>query len=134
MMNEPISSIMTKDVITINSNQSLTDVRKIFTTRRIHHLPVVDDGKLTGIITTGDLWYSETAPADYSRTKVKELMTTKIATLEPQQKIGIAAEVFLENLFHALPVVNGDELIGIVTSFDVLKYEFKKEYPMQEVH
>jgi len=132
-MNEPISSIMTKDVITINSNQSLTDVRNIFTSRRIHHLPVVDEGKLTGIITTGDLWYSETAPSDYGKTKVKELMTTKIATLEPQQKIGVAAEVFLENLFHALPVVKGDELIGIVTSFDVLKYEFKKEYPMQEV-
>ena len=132
-MNEPISSIMTKEVITINSNQPISDVRKIFTANRIHHLPVVDDNKLTGIITTGDLWSSETAPADYGTTKVKELMTTKMATLEPHQKIGIAAEVFLENLFHALPVVKGDELLGIITSFDVLKYQFKKEYPSQEL-
>jgi CBS domain-containing protein len=56
-----------------------------------------------------------------------------VATLEPQDKIGSAAELFLENLFHAVPIVKDDELQGIVTSFDIIKYTFHKEYPTQEI-
>ena len=58
-------------------------------------------------------------------------MSTRIATLEPSSKIGTAAEVFLENLFHALPIVDDGKLVGIITSFDVLKYSFQKAYPNQ---
>ena len=63
--------------------------------------------------------------------KVRDVMTKKLATLEPTDKIGSAAELFLLNRFHAVPIVVNGDLIGIVTSFDILKYEFKKEYPTQ---
>ena len=56
-------------------------------------------------------------------------MTTKLATLEPSDKVGSAAEIFLEHLFHAVPIVKDGELVGIITSFDVMKYEFRKAYP-----
>lgn len=46
--------------------------------------------------------------------------------LEPEDKIGTAAELFLDNRFHALPVVSDGYLVGLVTTFDVLRYEFKK--------
>ena len=58
-------------------------------------------------------------------------MTKKIATLTPSDKIGSAAELFLEHLFHAVPIVENGELVGIITSFDVMKYEFQKAYPSQ---
>ena len=56
-------------------------------------------------------------------------MTKILATVESTDKVGTAAEVFMEHLFHALPVVEEGKLIGIVTSFDVLRYEYQREYP-----
>jgi len=96
----------------------------------IHHLPVVEGGSLVGILTTYDLWKNEIAPKDYGKTRVDEVMTTGVVRISPIDKIGTAAELFLDNRFHALPVVaEENRLLGIVTSFDILHYEFKKEYP-----
>ena len=131
-MNEPLSSIMSTDLITIHPEAVLTEVRRLFMKSRIHHLPVVvNDNELVGLLTTYDLFKSNVTQDDFDRVKVKEVMTTSLATLEPHDKIGVAAEIFLENLFHAVPVVTGNRLVGIVTSFDVLKYEFQKAYPNQ---
>lgn len=96
----------------------------------IHHLPVSSSGKLVGILTTYDLWKNEIAPSDYSKVMVMEVMTSKVAKLSKTDKIGTAAEIFLDNRFHALPVVDEDNYLkGIVTSHDVLRYEFLKAYP-----
>lgn len=129
MMNEPISSIMSTKLLTVGPNDSLHVVRQILTKHRIHHVPVVEDKKLIGLVTTYDLFKLSYHPDEMSTIKVSEIMTRKLATLEPQDKIGSAAEIFLEHLFHAVPIVKNGELVGIVTSFDVMKYEFKKAYP-----
>lgn len=132
MMNEPVSQIMTTKLITINPTDNLDTARKIFLRHRIHHLPVVDGEMLVGLLTTVDMWNLNEKFENYAEIPVKQAMTTKLAKLEAKSKIGTAAEIFLENLFHALPVVDEKgKLIGIVTTFDVLKYEFKKEYPKQ---
>lgn len=132
MMNEPVSQIMTTKLITIGPDDNLDTARKIFLKHRIHHLPVVENDKLVGLLTTADMWNLNEKFEDYAEILVRKAMTTKLAKLDAKSKIGTAAEVFLENLFHALPIVDEDDtLIGIVTTFDVLKYEFKKEYPKQ---
>lgn len=133
MMNEPISSIMTTDLITLSPDDTLDRVRAIFLSKRIHHLPVVEGKKLLGLLTTYDLFKLERPDTKLDNIRVRDAMTTKLAILEPQQKIGVAAEVFLENLFHAVPIVEEGNLVGIVTTFDVLKYSFKKEYPNQDL-
>ena len=130
MMNEAVKSIMTTNLITVTPSHNLIQVRKIFINNKIHHLPVVNGNKLDGILTTWDLWRNEIAPADYQSTLVSEVMTRVIAKIRPEDKVGTAAEIFLDNRFHALPVVNEEnELLGLVSSFDILLYEFKKEYP-----
>jgi len=130
MMNEAVKSIMSTDLITISPRTKLTQVRKIFMDHKIHHLPVMEKGSIVGLVTTYDLWKNEISPSDYDTTEVGEVMTTSIAKIRATDKIGTAAELFLDNRFHALPVVNEhDHLLGIVTSFDVLLYEFKKAYP-----
>lgn len=133
MMNEPLSSIMTFNVITVGPDDNLSSARDIFMKKRVHHLPVVIGKKLVGILTTYDLFKFVQKNGDYDSTLVKDVMTTHIATLEPEDKVGSAAELFLENLFHAVPIVKNNELLGIVTSFDVIKYEFHKEYPTQAI-
>jgi CBS domain-containing protein len=88
---------------------------------------------LVGLITTADLLWLNKNFSEYEALKVSDIMTTKLATLEPTDKIGSAAELFLLNRFHAIPVVSEGILIGLVTSFDVLKDQFKKAYPTQLV-
>ena len=126
MMNEAIHTIMTKNPISLSPKHTIADVESLFKHHRIHHLPVVDEGKLIGLITTYDLWnHTSSNP---KKTFVTDVMNTRIVRISPEDKIGTAAELFLDNRFHALPVVQDDKLVGIVTTFDVLKYEFKKEY------
>ena len=131
MMNEPISGIMSTKLVTIDPEEPLTTVKELFSGKRIHHLPVVENGKLIGLITTADLLWLNMGFEQYHTVKVRDVMTKKLATLEPTDKIGSAAELFLLNRFHAVPIVVNGDLIGIVTSFDILKYKFKKEYPTQ---
>jgi acetoin utilization protein AcuB len=130
MMNELVSSIMTSDLITVTPEDTLAEVYKIFRANRIHHLPVVKGKKLVGILTTYDLFKLEKSLIDYGDTLVKDVMTTKLATLDSDAKVGSAVLIFIENLFHAVPIVENDgDLVGIVSTLDVMKYTLKKQYP-----
>ncbi len=133
MMNEYISTIMTTEVVALDVHDKLSAALDILKKKRVHHLPVVEGKKLVGIITSWDLLRLNRTFEEYHSINVSDVMTRKVATLEPDMHIGSAAEVLLENLFHAIPVVNDDhELIGIVTAFDVLRYEHDKEYPKRD--
>ncbi len=130
MMNEPISSIMTRNVITVRPEDPLIAVKNLLFEKHLHHIPVVEGTKLVGIVTSYDLFKLGIPFEEYKDRKVADVMTKRVATLSPSNKIGAAAEVFLENLFHGLPIVDEDRnLVGIITTHDVLKYEFYKEYP-----
>ncbi|MCB0563514.1 MAG: CBS domain-containing protein [Phaeodactylibacter sp.] len=135
MMNEPISTIMTKDVVTVRPEDSMAVVKDILFTKHLHHLPVLKGKKLVGIITSFDLVKLGKPEDEYSGIKVEEVMTTRVATMGPNDKIGAAAQVFLENLFHGLPIVDEDyNLMGIITTHDILKYQFHKEYPNHKLY
>ena len=84
MMNEPISGIMSTKLVTIDPEEPLTTVKELFSGKRIHHLPVVENGKLIGLITTADLlWlnmgfeqyhtcllYTSPSPRDRTRSRM----------------------------------------------------------------
>ncbi len=130
MMNEPIHSHMTKDVITIRPDSTLGEAREILLKKHIHHLPVVDGKKLVGMVTSWDIFKLGKSAEEYNSMIVSEIMTTKVATLEPDQHLGAVADVLTRHLFHAVPIVNDQhELLGIVTSTDIIRYEHTKEYP-----
>jgi CBS domain-containing protein len=124
---------MTREVVTAGPDDKLSVARNIFMKNRVHHLPIVDGKKLLGILTTYDIFKLVSKHDDFETVTIGDVMTIHVATLEPEDKVGSAAELFLENLFHAVPIVKNGELQGIVTSFDVIKYEFHKEYPTQEI-
>ncbi len=130
MMNEAISTIMSTQLITLTPEDTLGKAREILLSKRVHHLPVVEGKKLVGMVTSWDMFKLGLSAAEYQSTKVHEVMTRKLATLEPTQHIGAAAEVLMEHLFHAIPIVNeAGDLVGIVTSYDILRYSYQKEYP-----
>ena len=129
MMNELIHSIMTREPVTVKPTDHLDVVRSIFQKSRIHHIPVVDDdGALVGLMTTYDMWKLDVPFSEYASMRVADHMSTNLARISPTDKVGTAAELFLDNRFHALPVVENSKLVGIVTSFDILRYNFRKEY------
>jgi CBS domain-containing protein len=129
-MNEFVPAIMTTKVITLKPEHTLKEAREMLLKHHIHHLPVLDGKKLVGIITSYDFLKLGKSQEEYAGILVKDVMTTKLATLETTQHIGAVAEVLLEHLFHAVPIVNDDfELEGIVTSTDIIRYTFQKEYP-----
>lgn len=135
MMNEPISTIMITKVVTVSPDDTLTVVKDILFNKHFHHIPVVKGPKnrLVGIITSYDVFKLNRKFEEYDSIKVQEVMTKKIASLRPEEKIGAAAQVFLRHLFHGMPIVNDDrELVGIITTHDILKYNFDKEYPDDE--
>lgn len=126
----PISSIMVTDLVTVNPEESLLAVKKIFDNHTFHHLPVVRFKKIVGIISKTDFQHftggmthaSEQADNKMLESKkAEDIMTKGIGKLEPDDRINVALEIFSKNWFHALPVVQNDELVGIVTTQDVIK-------------
>ena len=116
----------------INTNK-LTAVKEIFDNNRIHHVPVVRYKELVGIISKTDFMHflrgfnrnQEDRFVNEARMRaynVEDIMTKGIAKLSPDDRINVALEVFLENRFHAVPVVSENgELEGILTTFDIIK-------------
>ncbi len=128
----PISSIMTKNPICIGANETLAVAEKMFREHKIHHLPVLAEGKLVGMVSKSDFLFfrhgfakNEKKLEDEVRLNnytARDIMTTKLGKMEPTEKINVALEVFRENLFHAIPIVEGDTIVGIVTTFDIIDH------------
>ena len=129
-MNERLHSLMTSKVITLTPEDTLGQARALFLEHRIHHLPILEGKILVGMVTSWDIFKLGKSAEEYKDMHISEIMTRKLATLEPDSHLGAAAEVLMRHLFHAIPIVNDQhELVGIVTTYDLLKYEFGKEYP-----
>jgi len=127
---DKITTIMTKHPITVGQDESLGKVDEIFNNNKIHHLPVVEGSKLLGIISKSDLLFfkrgysknnSELEDLWLNIHKVSDIMTSGVATLDINSKINVALEIFNENLFHAIPILEDGHLVGIVTTFDIIK-------------
>jgi acetoin utilization protein AcuB len=124
---------MTSDVITIDEDASIMKASIIMKEKDIRCLPVVNQkGELVGIISDRDL--KDAAPSKattldvyelnylLSSIKIKELMTTDLAYVRPDETVEFAAILMLENKISSLPVINNkDTLIGIVTQTDIFK-------------
>ena len=132
MLNEHVRDIMTKNPVTVSPDNTLAEVNDVMVKKRLQQLPVTEGGKLVGLITTFDLWKDRDAAAVATKRKVSEVMTTGIVKLAPKDKVGTAAELFVDRRFKTLPVVNLDnDLKGVVTAFDVIHHVYKKEYPKE---
>lgn len=128
----PVSSIMTKSLLTVSPDDPMHVVKEIFDNNKIHHIPVVRLKKIVGIISKSDFLSYYTGLSRHFEDrfinetllqlhKAEEIMTKKVAKVEPDDHIAVAVEVFKENILHALPVVEDGELVGIITVHDIIK-------------
>lgn len=128
-MNQEVRAIMSKDPLVASPTQTIKDVEALMLDHSLQQLPVTIEGKLVGMVTVFDLWKGLREGYD-ENTPVSQVMSTKIIKITPKDKVGTAAELFADQRFKTLPVVNlENELKGIVTAFDVIRVAFNEEYP-----
>lgn len=124
MRDTPIVRIMTTDPITIASTDSVADARALFESSNIHHLPVVDDGKLAGIVSSADLlklFLIDQRAELLANARVRQIMEVCPVTLDARATLREAAEKLQVGSFHALLVIDEKRrLVGIVTSGDLM--------------
>lgn len=127
----PVSKIMTKDPISVNLSNDIGDVVAIFDERNIHHVPVVSGDQLIGMISKSDIdrisYVDAYAVQDantvvYDMLTLEQVMSKQLETIQADDQIKDAAELLAKGQYHALPVLEGDSLKGIVTSTDVINY------------
>ena len=140
---EPVSSIMSTDLVTLSPGDDLWMAKGLFEKHKIHHIPVVRFKDVVGMLSLTDLnlfyrGYSKGKEAEAEKehmqeTRVDEIMTKQLGKLEPTDQIRTALEVFKLNRFHALPVVeNGDDLIGILTTHDIIVALSKEKIELED--
>lgn len=142
-----VADIMTRNVVSIKGTTTVREMAGIFDTMRFGTLPIVDDaGNLTGIVTASDLveqdrplhmptvislfdWViplegESTLQRDLDRITAQtasELASTDVVTISPSEPVSSAAEIMSSKKIHALPVVDGKKLVGIVSRIDIIR-------------
>ncbi len=120
-----IDTIMTTDLITVPPSATLAEARELMHDHRIHHLPVVDNDGLVGLLTLTDVLAASDSRlrAKDSRMRarnitISEVMTTDIATVDVSASLRQAALFLEKHKIGCLPVMSGDKLTGIITDTD----------------
>lgn len=128
-----ISDIMVVDVLSVNDTDTVYRARAVLKENGVRHLPVLDhqSGQFVGIVTQGSILnYTLKIVEKFGlsaldkrdkRNLVNEVMVTDCETANPDMELITAAEFFIKKKSSCLPVVQGSELKGIVTSVDFVK-------------
>lgn len=129
----PVSQIMSKDVITLNHADDLVTAEKLFKSNKIRHIPVVSGKEIKGMLSFTDLLrisfadatYEDESDVDtvvYNMFTIEQVMAKNLVTVNSHTTVKEVAEILASKEFHALPVVDNNELVGIVTTTDLIKY------------
>jgi acetoin utilization protein AcuB len=124
--------MMTKNPITVNPDTLVLDAQKIMKQKNIRRLPVVEKGKLVGIVTKHDLLEVKPSPATpvslhelnylLSKMKVKEIMEKNPVTITPDTPFEDALRIGQEKKIGSFPVVDKGKLVGIATESDIVRF------------
>jgi CBS domain-containing protein len=130
-MAKTVRDIMATEVTTLGRNDSLQLAKDIMTLGRVRHFPVIDDGKVVGVVSQRDLYkaslgsvmkYGEKAQRAFLEgIVVKEIMSDPPITIASHASVQEAARLMMEKKIGCLPVLEGAQLVGIVTETDMLK-------------
>ncbi len=126
-----ISDVMTKNPITVETETLVLDALRMMKEKNIRRLPVVDKGKLVGIVTKQDLDEATPAPTTatgayefhmFSRKKVKEIMKKDLVTLSPDTPFEEALNIGQKKKISSFLVVEDGKLVGITTESDIVRF------------
>lgn len=136
---------MSKHVMTVDAEDTAVSALRTMRKLSIRHLPVTEDGKMRGMVTERDLlrvlpgFVSEFLDQKNSSIPIRSALITNLISVEPNATIDSAAQILLEHKISGLPVMKAGELVGILTSDDVLRafvsvFEFDAGIQLTMVH
>ena len=140
---EPVSKIMTKELVTLCLRDDLYKAEKLFKEHHIRHIPVVKNRHIVGMLSLSDLQrisFLDSYDANeikidnaiYNMLSIEQIMVKKPIMVTSNISIKSVVEILSQNEFHALPVVDNELLVGIVTTTDILMY-LLKQYELESV-
>ena len=128
---------MTRNLVTLSPEASVAEALTLCRERRIRHIPILEEGRLVGIVSDRDLRDASPALGDAERasalqeTRIGDVMIREVITADPQDSIENAAQEMYEHKIQSLPVIAEEpvvdeasavaELLGIITSSDVMR-------------
>ena len=126
-----VAEVMTSNPLIIGSEALLAEAERLMEECNVRRLPVIEDGRLVGIISKGDLREARMAelaarhpyePAtEENWLTVAEAMTSPVITVTPQTPLVEAARLMLQHKIDGLPVLEADQLVGILTGTDIIR-------------
>lgn len=114
-----ISNIMTKDIITVDVEDSLYQAAKLMKQYNIGFIPVLDGDVLAGVVTDRDLVVRGLAENKSEKAKIKEVMTEQCIAVHPDTTVDEAVQIMSENKIRRLCVVKNNKLAGICAIGDI---------------
>lgn len=131
--NQPITVLMSDNPITLNSDDDLTTAEELFKLHKIRHIPIVQGRKVIGMLSHTDLlrvsykdsieeFETEFDTVLNSKFTIEQVMTKNVVAVNTKTTIAEVATILSEREFHALPVLENDELIGIITTTDLVHF------------
>ncbi len=150
-MNYTVRSLMSTNLISLHPKNKIARAKELFNLYDIHHIPVLVMNKVVGIISQGDILFLSQKPVMHSFDQfikdqrielgtVDEIMSTNVITVNVQDPLIDVIDVFINHRINALPVVEHDKIVGLITSYDILKFsnemlkERQKSLNNQENH
>lgn len=138
-MADRVRDIMETKVVTISANDRLSTVDDIMTLGRVRHIPVVSSGKLVGVVSQRDLLRASLSAFSEHRdderrmflhvVEIGRVMSTPPVVVTPNATIEEAASVMAEKKIGCLPVLEDDELVGMITETDILRWVARDARP-----
>ena len=132
-----VKEIMTKDLIVVSPTDRLVHARRQMMEGHVGRVPVVDEEKLVGMVTSKDLMrafidFRKKVPEKYQKSQIKEVLVEDIMSHNPtftskDATISEVSKIMMETGYNGLPVVEGDEVVGIITQTDILRLIEKLE-------
>jgi acetoin utilization protein AcuB len=122
-----VSDSMAREIVTLSPDETAATALALCRERRIRHLPILQEGRLVGIVSDRDLRSSTPAFGDQERAAalqrvlVEDVMAREVLTADPDDPIEQAANTMRERKIGCLPVLEGGELVGIITASDVME-------------
>jgi acetoin utilization protein AcuB len=134
---EPVSTIMTKNIVALTRSDDLERAEVLFKRYKIRHIPVVSRDMVIGMLSYTDLMrisYAETSSNQeneiesvvYNMFTIEQVMAKDVVSVSSDTTIKEVTKLLASREFHALPVVDNDTLVGIVTTTDLLNYYYQQ--------
>ncbi len=128
-----ISEVMQEKVLSLHPKDDFAAANHIFSTYKIHHIPILVGGEVVGILSLGDLLFMDrknTSHKDKFPTfvsmgmnRVEDIMTPSPYVMESSRSLSDVLDLMIEKRVNCIPIVeNGRELVGIITTFDIITF------------